>query len=78
MKMTEQQDRPFITLDNIKYNLDEFPEELKVMAIDLVRVDQELTELNFKTRVHNLAKQYLISQIKTQTTEQGILGTNVT
>jgi len=76
--MTEQQDRPFITLDNIKYNLDEFPEELKVMAIDLVRVDQELTELNFKTRVHNLAKQYLISQIKTQTTEQGILGTNVT
>jgi len=76
--MTDQQDRPSITLDNIKYNLDEFPEELKVMAIDLVRVDQELTELNFKTRVHNLAKQYLISQIKTQTTEQGILGTNVT
>jgi len=76
--MTDQgQERPSITIDGIKYHLDELPEDLRVMSVDLVRVDQELNDFNFKSRVYGLARQYLISQIKTQTTEKGILGTPV-
>lgn len=73
----QQQDRPSLTLDGVRYFLDEFPDDLKVMSVDLIRVESELNELTFKTRLHSLAKEYLVSQIKKQTSEKGILGTPV-
>jgi len=74
--MSESQDqRPTLTLDGVTYNLDEFPEDLQVMAIDLIRVEKELIEINFKARVHSLTKEYLVTQIKKGTNDKGILGT---
>lgn len=70
----QQQDRPTLTLDGVTYNLDEFPEDLQVMSIDLIRVEKELQEINFKARVHSLTKEYLVAQIKKGTNEKGILG----
>lgn len=72
--MPDQIDVPTLTLDGVTYNLNEFPDELKVMAIDLIRVEKELQELSYKGRVHGLAKEYLVSQIKKGTNDSGILG----
>ena len=75
LSMTDQQqERPTLTLDGVTYNLDEFPDDLKVMAIDLIRVEKELIEINFKARVHSLSKEYLVTQIKKGTNDKGILG----
>jgi len=67
--------KPTLTLDGISYDVDAFNDELKLLATDLIRTDQQLSELLYKTRINQLAKDYLISQIKQKTGELGILGT---
>lgn len=69
--------KPTLTLDGISYDVDAFNDELKLMATDLIRTDQQLSELLYKTRINQLAKDYLISQIKQKTGELGILGTPI-
>jgi len=76
--MSEQPtNRPTLTLDGIRYDVEAFNDELKVMATDLIRADQKLGELLYETRINQLAKDYLIAQIKQKTSEQGILGSPV-
>ena len=72
--MSETQS-PKLTIDGISYEISSFTDELKAMASDLLRTDEKLAELLYETRIKSLAKDYLISQIKSKTSEAGILGT---
>lgn len=55
-----------LTIDNTAYEISAIPDEIKVLVNDLIRVDQELAELQYRLRHTQAAQQTYVATIKSE------------
>ena len=55
-----------LTIDDQAYEVNAIPDEIKVLVNDLIRVDQELSELQYRVRHAQAAQQTYIATIKSE------------
>jgi hypothetical protein len=53
-----------LTIDGVSYSIDSIPAEIKVLVSDLIRVNQELAELQYRVRRAQAAQQTYVATIK--------------
>ncbi|MEY3749861.1 MAG: hypothetical protein RLZZ186_280 [Cyanobacteriota bacterium] len=53
-----------LTIDGVSYSIDSIPAEIKVLVSDLIRVNQELAELQYRVRHSQAAQQTYVATIK--------------
>ena len=61
------EERPgLLTIDDEVYDIDAIPDEIKILINDLIRVNQELAEHQFRLRHAQAAQQTYIATIKSE------------
>jgi hypothetical protein len=55
-----------LTVDDKTYNVDSIPDEVKILVNDLIRVNQELGELQYRLRHGQAAQQTYVATIKAE------------
>ena len=55
-----------LTIDDTAYEISSIPDEIKVLVNDLIRVDQELAELQYRLRHTQAAQQTYVATIKAE------------
>jgi hypothetical protein len=61
-----------ITVDDVTYDADTIPTEIKALLRDLIRFNQEAEELQYRLRQVQAAQQTYYETIKAQLTEKGV------
>ena len=61
-----------LTIDGTSYSIDSIPAEIKVLVSDLIRVNQELAELQYRVRHAQAAQQTYVATIKQEIERLGI------
>ena len=61
-----------LTIDGTSYSIDSIPAEIKVLVSDLIRVNQELAELQYRVRHAQAAQQTYVATIKKEIERLGI------
>ena len=61
-----------LTIDGTSYAIDSIPAEIKVLVSDLIRVNQELAELQYRVRHAQAAQQTYVATIKKEIERLGI------
>ena len=55
-----------LTIDDRAYEISSIPDDIKVLVNDLIRVDQELAELQYRLRHTQAAQQTYVATIKSE------------
>jgi predicted transcriptional regulator len=61
-----------VTVDNVTYETDALPEEIKALLRDLLRFNHEAEELQYRLRQIQAAQQTYYETIKVQIAEKGV------
>ena len=61
-----------LTIDGTSYAIDSIPAEIRVLVSDLIRVNQELAELQYRVRHAQAAQQTYVATIKQEIERLGI------
>jgi predicted transcriptional regulator len=61
-----------VTVDNVTYETDALPEEIKALLRDLLRFNHEAEELQYRLRQIQAAQQTYYETIKAQIAEKGV------
>lgn len=60
----EESQPGLLTIDGTSYSIDSIPAEIKVLVSDLIRLNQELAELQYRVRHAQAAQQTYVATIK--------------
>lgn len=61
-----------LTIDGTSYAIDAIPAEIKVLVSDLIRVNQELADLQYRVRHAQAAQQTYVATIKAEIERLGV------
>jgi hypothetical protein len=70
--MAEANNRPVFGIDGQDYPVDQLPDGVRMMVGDLLRISQEIQELQYRLRHMQAAQQVYVNSVRSEIQKAGI------